>query len=35
MDWIKKEIEEFKLKVPLLVGLKKEGMSERHWEEII
>ena len=29
-----KDLEEFNLKVPLLVALKKEGMFERHWKEI-
>jgi dynein heavy chain len=31
---IKKEIEEFKPNVPLLVSLKREGMADRHWAEI-
>jgi dynein heavy chain len=28
---IKKEIEDFSIKVPLLVALKREGMNDRHW----
>ncbi len=32
---IKKEINEFKKKVPLLVALKREGIKDRHWNEII
>ena len=31
---VKKQVETFKQKVPLLVGLKKEGIKDRHWEEI-
>lgn len=31
---IKKEIDDFKSKVPLLMGIKREGMLERHWDEI-
>ena len=31
---IRREIEDFKPKVPLLVALKKPGMQRRHWEEI-
>ena len=31
---VKQQIETFKKKVPLLVGLKKEGIKQRHWEEI-
>lgn len=27
-------MDEFKPKVPLLVGLRKQGMTERHWKEI-
>lgn len=27
-------MEEFKPKVPLLVALRKQGMEERHWEDI-
>jgi dynein heavy chain len=30
----KKQIDEFKPKVPLLVALRSEGMQERHWKEI-
>lgn len=30
----KKQIDEFKPKVPLLVALRSEGMQTRHWEEI-
>ncbi|KAL4427402.1 hypothetical protein ABPG74_009674 [Tetrahymena malaccensis] len=31
---IKAEIEEFKPKVPLMVGLRQKGMKERHWQDI-
>lgn len=31
---IKREIDEFKPKVPLLMALKQEGMKDRHWDEI-
>lgn len=31
---IRREIEDFALKVPVLVALKREGMSDRHWELI-
>ena len=31
----KLEISQFKQKVPLLLGLKRQGMGERHWREII
>ena len=34
VDGIKKNIEDFRVNVPLLVSLKQEGMEERHWEEI-
>ena len=34
LEVTKKEILEFKTKVPLLIGLKKEGMIDRHWKEI-
>jgi len=27
-------MEEFKPKVPLLVALRKQGMEERHWQDI-
>jgi dynein heavy chain len=30
----KGEIDQFKKKVPLLVALKRDGMKERHWEDI-
>ena len=31
---VRREIEEFRPKVPLLVALKKPGMKTRHWNEI-
>ena len=31
---VKSDIEKFKKNVPLLVSLKKEGMGNRHWQEI-
>jgi len=30
----KDEIDVFKKKVPLLVALKRDGMKDRHWEDI-
>ena len=33
-DSVKKEIEIFWKKVPILLSLKKEGINERHWSEI-
>ena len=30
----KNEIDTFKKKVPLLIALKRDGMKERHWEDI-
>jgi len=27
-------MDNFRIKVPLLVALRKKGMTERHWEEI-
>lgn len=35
LDKIKAEILQFKQKVPLLFALKRDGMKERHWQEII
>lgn len=29
---VKQEIEEFRPKVPLLLALRKKGMTTRHWE---
>ena len=31
---VKSQIDEFRPKVPLLVALRKQGMTERHWGEI-
>mmetsp|Transcript_23924 Transcript_23924/g.20925 ORF Transcript_23924/g.20925 Transcript_23924/m.20925 type:complete len:205 (+) Transcript_23924:2513-3127(+) len=31
---VKADIEEFKPKVPLMVAMRKKGMTERHWEQI-
>jgi len=31
---VKAEIDEFKPKVPLMVALRKKGMTDRHWEAI-
>jgi len=31
---VKKEMDEFKPKVPLLVALRNKGMTGRHWKEI-
>lgn len=31
---IKGELDEFKPKVPLLVALRNEGMTDRHWKSI-
>ena len=31
---IKKQIDEFKPKVPLMVALRKPGMFDRHWKQI-
>jgi len=31
---IKKGVEDFKTTVPLAVALRKEGMKERHWNQI-
>eukprot|EP00392_Amoebophrya_sp_AT5.2_P006221 g6231.t1 len=33
-DQIKKELEEFKPNLPLIVGLRNPGMRQRHWEQI-
>ena len=33
-ETVKKEVDEFRPKVPLMVALRKEGMKERHWEQI-
>jgi len=30
----KDEIDVFKKRVPLLVALKRDGMKDRHWEDI-
>ena len=34
LEDIKKQLESFRPKVPLIVALRKEGMSERHWSKI-
>ncbi len=31
---VKEEFDEFRPKVPLMVALRKQGMKERHWEQI-
>jgi dynein heavy chain len=31
---VKKEIDDFRPKVPLMVALRKEGMKDRHWKQI-
>ena len=33
-ETIKKQIDEFKPKVPLMVALRKNGMKDRHWKQI-
>lgn len=33
-ETVKAQLDEFKPKVPLMVALRKEGMNERHWEQI-
>lgn len=33
-DSVKKQLEEFRPKVPLLIALRKKGMNERHWNMI-
>lgn len=33
-ELIKSEIDQFKPKVPLMVALRKQGMKDRHWEQI-
>ena len=33
-DQVKKEIDYFKPKVPLMVALRKQGMKDRHWKQI-
>ena len=33
-ETIKKGVEDFKTTVPLAVALRKEGMKERHWDQI-
>ena len=34
-ETIKKELDEFKPKIPLMVALRKQGMTDRHWKEIL
>lgn len=31
---VKKDLDEFKPKVPLLLALRKKGMTKRHWEQV-
>jgi dynein heavy chain, axonemal len=31
---VRKQLEDFRPKVPLMVALRKEGMKDRHWEQI-
>jgi len=31
---VKGQLDEFKPKVPLMVALRKKGMTERHWDQI-
>lgn len=31
---VKVQLDEFKPKVPLMVALRKKGMTERHWDQI-
>ena len=31
---VRQEMEAFKPKLPLMVALRKEGMKDRHWEQI-
>ena len=33
-EQVKAQVDEFKPKVPLMVGLRKQGMQERHWQQI-
>lgn len=33
-DVIKVQLDQFRPKVPLMVALRKDGMKERHWEQI-
>jgi len=33
-ETVKKEIDEFRPKVPLMVALRKKGMKDRHWEQV-
>jgi len=33
-EQIKAELEEFKPNLPLIIGLRNEGMRERHWEQV-
>jgi dynein heavy chain len=33
-DIIKVQLDQFRPKVPLMVALRKEGMKERHWQQI-
>lgn len=33
-EQVKVEFDEFRPKVPLMVALRKQGMKERHWEQI-
>jgi dynein heavy chain len=31
---VKAQIDEFRPKVPLMVALRKEGMKDRHWQQV-
>ena len=33
-DTMKKKVEEFMPYVPIAVSLRKDGMKDRHWEQI-
>ena len=33
-EQVKAQVDEFKPKVPLMVGLRKQGMKPRHWQQI-
>lgn len=34
VEQVKGQLEEFKPKVPLMVALRKQGMKDRHWQNI-
>ena len=31
---VKAQLDEFRPKVPVMVALRKKGMTERHWDQI-